>query len=128
MESKNIDLKPSEKVTVCPGPNLAYFSKISSLREMVDHIYGRKNLLDNRPRPHMFLKELNMYLEIFKKRFEDFKKNVDDSKEKKQLQRFQKNMNEGINYYKDLFKEKKTEVVDELEKLVKKYPVINKEL
>jgi hypothetical protein len=58
--SKNIEVKPDFKVTCCPGPNLAYFSKISTLKEMVDHIYGRINLLDNRPRPHMFLKELGM--------------------------------------------------------------------
>jgi hypothetical protein len=29
-------------VAICPGPNLAYFSGIHSLQDMVDHIYGRK--------------------------------------------------------------------------------------
>ena len=91
---------------------------------MVDHIYGRINLLDNRPRPHMFLKELNMYLDIFKERMENFMKNQEDSKELKQLQAFQQNLIEGINYYKSLFDEKKKEVVDELEQLINKYPVL----
>jgi hypothetical protein len=122
--SKNIEVKPNFKVTCCPGPNLAYFSKISTLKEMVDHIYGRINLLDNRPRPHMFLKELNMYLDIFKERMENFMKNQEDSKELKQLQAFQQNLIEGINYYKSLFDEKKKEVVDELEQLINKYPVL----
>jgi hypothetical protein len=123
--SKNIEVKPNFKVTCCPGPNLAYFSKISTLKEMADHIYGRINVLDNRPRPHMFLKELNMYLDIFKERIENFMKNREDSKELKQLQAFQQNLIEGINYYKSLFADKKKEVVEEMESLLNRYPVLN---
>jgi hypothetical protein len=123
--SKNIEVKPNFKVTCCPGPNLAYFSKISTLKEMADHIYGRINLLDNRPRPHMFLKELNMYLDIFKERIENFMKNREDSKELKQLQAFQQNLIEGINYYKSLFADRKKEVVEEMESLLNRYPVLN---
>ncbi|MEZ5104792.1 MAG: hypothetical protein R2757_09875 [Draconibacterium sp.] len=128
LESKKIEVKPTEKVTVCPGPNLAYFSKISTLQQMVDHIYGRINILDNRPRPHMFLKELGMYLDIYKERFEDFMKNTSDTKEKRQLVSFQQNLSDGIRYYKNLFNEKKKEVVEELERLVQKYPMLNKEM
>ena len=126
--SKGIDVKPTDKVTVCPGPNLAYFSKVSSLKEMVDHIYGRLNLLDKGPRPHMFVKELSMYLDIFKERFENFRKNAEDTKEERQLIKFQKNLFDGINYYKTLFSEKKKEFVEELDRLLKKYPVIDTEL
>ena len=126
--SKNIEVKPDFKVTCCPGPNLAYFSKISTLKEMVDHIYGRINLLDNRYRPHMFLKELGMYLDIFKERFEEFIKNPDNQKEKKNLKSFQDNLFDGINYYKRLFAEKKKEVIEDLEKMLQKYSVINTEL
>jgi hypothetical protein len=128
MLSKGIEVKPSDKVTVCPGPNLAYFSKISTLKEMVDHIYGRINLLDKGYRPNMFVKELNMYLDIFKEKMEDFQKNIDDVKEKRNLIKYQKNLSDGINYYKALFTDKKKEVVDEMEKLLKKYPVLNTEL
>jgi len=126
--SKGIELNEKQKVTVCPGPNLAYFSKISSLKEMVDHIYGKINLLDNRPRPHMFLKELHMYLDIFKEQFESSLKNEEDTKLKKNLKRFQKNLNDGISYYKELFTEKKKEIVDEMDNLLKKYPSLNTEL
>lgn len=128
LESKNIPVGPTDKVTVCPGPNLAYFSKESSLTEMVDHIYGRTNLLDDRPRPHMFVKELGMYLDIFKKRIENFIKQPDNTKEKKQLTAFQKNVFDGVQYYKELFTEKKKEVIDEIDQLLSKYPIINKEL
>lgn len=123
--SKGIEVKPDFKVTCCPGPNLAYFSKVSTLKEMVDHIYGRLNLLDNRHRPHMFLKELSMYLDIFKERMENFLKNQEDSKELKQLQVFQQNLFDGISYYQSLFEEKKREVVEELEQLIAKYPALN---
>ncbi len=36
-----------DAVTICPGPNLAYFSKIFSLEEMVGHIYGRLNIINS---------------------------------------------------------------------------------
>ena len=126
--SKGMMVKAAEKVTVCPGPNLAYFSKISTLKEMVDHIYGRLNLLDKGPRPHMFVKELSMYLDIFKQRVEDFLQKPEDNKEKKQLIAFQKNLLDGIEYYKQLFTEKKKEVILELETLLHKYPSLKTEL
>lgn len=50
-------------VTICPGPNIVNFSKIASLQEMSDHIYGRKELPQNPTRKHMFLKELELYIE-----------------------------------------------------------------
>lgn len=128
LESKGIAVKPTDKVTVCPGPNLAYFSKEMSLKEMVDHIYGRSNVLDERPRPHMYLKELGMYLDIFKKRMEKFLKNTEDKKELKQLKTFQKNVFEGVAYYKTLFAEKSQDIINEMENLLNKYPIINKEL
>lgn len=127
LESKNIEVKPTDKVTVCPGPNMAYFSKEVSLKDMVDHIYGRTNILDKRHRPHMFLKELGMYLDIFKKRSDAFFNNPDDAKEKRQLAAFRKNIFDGIDYYKDLFREKQKEVISELERLVNNYPSLNKE-
>ncbi len=126
--AKGLEVKPDEKVTVCPGPNLAYFSRISTLKEMVDHIYGRSNLLDKGHRPNMFVKELSMYLDIFKQRVEDFLQNPEDSKEKKQLLAFQKNLLEGIEYYRQLFTKWKKDVLVELDNLIKKYPALETEL
>lgn len=128
LNAKSISVKESDKVTVCPGPNLAYFSKISTLKEMVDHIYGRLNLLDKRSRPHMFLKELGMYLDIFKEKVENFLENLDDTKERRNLIQFRKNLLEGIHYYETLFSEKKKEFLIELEQLLAKYPVLKEEL
>src|SRR5690606_29535396 len=55
--------KESRAVSICPGPNTSYFKRSYSLVEMVDHIYGRQNLLANQERPHMFINELSLYLE-----------------------------------------------------------------
>jgi len=127
LESKHIPVKETDKVTVCPGPNLAYYSNETSLKEMVDHIYGRTNLLDDRPRPHVFLKELNMYLDIFKDRLQNYQKH-ETPKEKKQLSVFQKNLMEGISYYKSLFEQKKKEVLKEIDTLISKYSIIDTEI
>ena len=50
-------------VAVCPGPNLAYFDRTYRLEEMVDHIYGRGASLTPADRPHMFAKELKLYVD-----------------------------------------------------------------
>lgn len=60
------ELPPIKKltaVTICPGPNIAYFNKQVSLRDMTDHIYGRNNILSNVSRPHMFIKELQLNID-----------------------------------------------------------------
>ena len=53
---------PRRGVSICPGPNLAYFNKIASMKEMVGHIYGKNNLLEGIKRPNLFIKELHMYV------------------------------------------------------------------
>jgi len=96
--------KKGEKqgVAICPGPNMAYFSKELSLKEMVHHIYGKANVIATANRPHMFIKELEMYVAYFSNKVND----VSDSFNKKQekyLTTFQHNLNDGINYYHSLF-------------------------
>lgn len=53
-------------VSVCPGPNLVYFTKEVSLPEMVGHIYGKNNVIERTDRPHMFVKELSIYVDYLK--------------------------------------------------------------
>ncbi|HTY12060.1 MAG TPA: hypothetical protein VMF88_13445 [Bacteroidota bacterium] len=52
---------------ICPGPNIAWFKKLYTLKEMVDHIYGRGESLVPPERPHMFAKEIEMYVDYFEK-------------------------------------------------------------
>jgi len=88
-------------VAVCPGPNLAYFSKISTLSEMLGHIYGRLNLLNDTYRPNMFIKELKMYVDYF---IQEVQKSVEpNDKQIAYLNEFRSNMLDGIKYYKELF-------------------------
>ncbi len=91
-----------EGVSICPGPNMAYFSKIMSLVEITDHIYGRGNVIERTDRPHMFIKELNIYIEFLKNKLEEAKTSMSD-KQEKHLSAFAKNMKEGLNYYYNLF-------------------------
>jgi len=100
---KNDMLKPKENkaVSICPGPNTAYFSGIFSLDEMVKHIYGKLNLLSGVQRPNMFINELNLYIDYLKKDIETHMKDLSDKKAK-YLSKFKEQLHHGIDYYKEL--------------------------
>lgn len=88
-------------VSICPGPNLAYFSGIRSLQEMVDHIYGRVNLI-SKERPSMFLNEIVLYINYFKKEFD--RRKVEVSAHKIDFETVKKKISGGIEYYEQLCK------------------------
>jgi hypothetical protein len=88
-------------VSICPGPNLAWFSKVYSLGEMVDHIYGRANLLAGVTRPNMFINELNLYLEHYRKAMKENAISFSEKKDK-YLTKFRDQLLAGIQYYKEL--------------------------
>jgi hypothetical protein len=94
-------LKKLNSVTICPGPNIAYFSEVVSLQQMTDHIYGRKNVLQQANRPHMFIKELQLYINYLKEQVEEA--GVDE-KQLKYCSAFAENLLTGINYYKSIEK------------------------
>lgn len=94
--------KENKAVAICPGPNLAYFSKIYSFDEMVGHIYGKVDLLTKVERPHFFIKELNLYIDYLQNEMQQHMQNFTDKK-KKQLNNFKFQLTEGISYYKELF-------------------------
>lgn len=96
-----------EGVSVCPGPNMAYFSRIMSLKEITGHIYGESNMITRTDRPNMFIKELNIYVDFLQSRIEEAKDSIND-KRKKYLSTFVKNLNEGISYYQHIFSGIKT--------------------
>ncbi len=95
--------RPGLPVAVCPGPNLAYFNRTYSLVEMVDHIYGRGPSLVPEDRPHMFAKELVLYVEHLEKLVatEDFSR----PKTRQSAQTFINNLNHAIEFYRALVKE-----------------------
>ncbi|MBU4013494.1 MAG: hypothetical protein KJ550_08515 [Proteobacteria bacterium] len=80
--------------SICPGPNIAWFNRIYTLKEMVDHIYGRGPSLVPSERPHMFAKEIEMYVDYFERQVN----NCNWSPlEVNTLKEFKKNLEEGMN-------------------------------
>jgi len=100
---KNDMLKAGERsaVAICPGPNLAYFSRIYSLDEMGGHIYGKINLLAGSERADIFINELNLYIDYLKREILSCMENMNDKKHK-YLQNFKGQLQQGIQYYKQL--------------------------
>ena len=106
--ANNLETKgKSNGVSVCPGPNMAYFNKVLSLKEMVDHIYGRKSIINEDERPHMFIKELKLYIDYLKKMISDCSIPLTE-KQIIYFQSFKENLNNGIEYYGILFSNYKT--------------------
>lgn len=99
----NIKIKgEAQGVVVCPGPNIAYFDRQYSLSEMVQHIYGYKSVLNNVKRPNLFVKELSLYLNYFKKEVQEAFESENAAQQKK-LNNFKENLLSGIEYYRTLF-------------------------
>src|SRR5690606_18658387 len=114
-------------VTICPGPNLAYFSGIYSLHEMVDHIYGRKNILNNQKRPSVFINELRLYVDYLQKEMEKTLEGI-SSKQQKYFTEFKNNLLKGIEYYTDLVPKMKTETGAYLNNMVEELKQVKKEI
>ena len=65
-------------VSICPGPNMAYYSKELSLEQMVGHIYGRNNIITDHNRPNVFVKELKVYIDYVKSKIDETKENISE--------------------------------------------------
>jgi hypothetical protein len=118
--------KESKAVSICPGPNTVYFSRTYSLEEMVKHIYGKINLLEGVKRPHMYINELKLYIDYFKK---DVVSSINEINDKniKRLERFKNQLLKGIDYYQNLlpeFKKQKGLVYKRMENELQEFQVI----
>ena len=83
---------------ICPGPNLSWFNRNYTLEEMIDQIYGRGKELLSSDRPHMFAKEIQLYVDHFKSLIQ----NAVGPKEYPSLHTFYDNMIKGFDYCKTL--------------------------
>jgi hypothetical protein len=90
-------IKASMPVSICPGPNIAYFDRLYTLREMVNHIYGRGRSLVPANRPHMFSKDMVMSLDYFGKLVD--KLTPGDAKAFAYLSLVRGNLLDGFEYY-----------------------------
>jgi hypothetical protein len=121
----NIDVNATP--AVCSGPNILNFSKIATLEEMVSHIYGRLSILTNHNRPHMFIKELSLYIEYFRKEKEEFSLGI-LTKTPKYFREFKENLINGIEYYRrlaeQLVEEQRERFLQDLKALRKEFDLI----
>lgn len=127
---KKYELKPFSKlkaVNICPGPNIAYFSEIVSLQKMIDHIYGRASVLTDQNRPHMFIKELSLYVDYWFELFNNAKERI-DQKRIKNVQTFYDNMMNGIAYYRELVDKVTTDVFSLKEKVKEELDAMERKL
>ncbi len=103
--SEDLDTRVGGKsVSICPGPNLAYFTKIVPLKTMIDHIYGRVNIITQNDRPNFLIKEAGLYIEYLKNKIQNSELPMNE-KVKKGLREFKDNIKSGLEYYSKLFSE-----------------------
>ena len=95
-------LKNAKSVNVCPGPNIVNFSEIVSLQKMVDHIYGRTNLVTNKERSHMFIAEMKIYIQYLLKEIKKGKGDINIPKRKSYYKTYLSNMLQAVAYYRGL--------------------------
>jgi hypothetical protein len=121
------DAKQSRAVSICPGPNLAYYSKVSTLKDMVDHIYGRINLITDPERPNMFIKELMLNIDFIEKKIEAGLKSFTAQTEE-YVNTYYNNLHEGLDYYRKIV----PEIIEETEmvklKILESFDVLEQRL
>ena len=122
---------PREGVSICPGPNIAYFNQVVPLSEMTNHIYGKSDLLKGIKRPNLFIKELDMYVDYLENKLADLQ-GSEDAKQFSYYKTFRKNLEDGIAYYHQLFtkcesklSEMKKDIYVELDNFSKKLESFN---
>ncbi len=122
-----------EGISICPGPNMAYFDEVISLKKMANHIYGKINILGDNYRPNMFVKEIGLYVDYLENKIKEVSEPID--KQIKYFNTFQKNMEEGISYYKNLFSDVmknsesvKTKIAAEIDEMEAKLEALKAEL
>ena len=91
----------AQGVVVCPGPNMAYFSREFSLKEMIQHIYGKKEIENHTKRPNMFVKELSLYVSYLSNQINEAFEIT--PQQIKKWETFKANLLNGISYYKWVF-------------------------
>lgn len=96
-----LEIDPAATPAVCCGPNAAYFKQAATLKDMIDHIYGRARLQLDGSRPHMLLKELSLHIEKLR---EDLSRQNDAASDKtaRTLTECRENLQQGIAHYRAL--------------------------
>ncbi len=120
--TKKLGIDNKVKTAVCCGPNIVNFSKVATLEEMVSHIYGRLSLITNPDRPHMFIRELALYVDYLKDETKKLSLEL-SSRSPKYFHEYTENLLAGVDYYKQcaakIVAEQQERFENELERLRK---------
>ena len=113
-------IEPTATSTICCGPGITDFSKVASLEDMAGHIYGRLSLMTNPERPHMFIRELKLYIDNFRRETERYSLEL-SARAPKYFNEVRDNLLEGIEYYRrlagDFTEETRIKFLNDLETL-----------
>ncbi|HLA85481.1 MAG TPA: hypothetical protein VJL29_11860 [Thermoguttaceae bacterium] len=96
--SRKNGLDPTATPAICCGPGITSFSKIATLEEMVGHIHGRLSLVTDPNRPHMFIRELELYLDFLRRELKSRELGL-SSNPPEYFREFKENLLDGIEYY-----------------------------
>jgi hypothetical protein len=94
---------------------------------MVAHIYGKLNLNLDPDRPHVFVKEAQLYVSHLKNEFQKLISNP-TTKQENYLEKFRGNLEEGIEYYQELLKSVQLDSEEILEKMKSQLNSLRQEL
>jgi len=89
---------------ICPSLSILHFKTTHTLEEMVGHIYGRWSLLKDHLRPHLFIRELVIYIEHLQQEVERFAL-VGGGRKISYYAEFKRNLLSGIAYYQRTFQD-----------------------
>jgi hypothetical protein len=97
-------IEPDATPTLCCGLGIVDFSNVVSLEEMAGHIYGRQSVMTNPDRPHMFVRELKLYIEDLRNELERYQLDL-SSRTSKYFEEVKESMLGGIEYYRQMARE-----------------------
>ncbi len=99
--TKVLGIEPKGTAAITPGPNIVNFNRIVSLKEMVQHIYGRVQLIVKNDRAHMFIRELELYIEHVGRELSDVALGALEKGEK-YFEEVGRNLHSGVEYYRGI--------------------------
>lgn len=94
-------IDPAATPAICCGPNIVNFGKVATLEEMVAHIYGRISLLTRPERPHMFVREIGIFIDYLRGEMEKIAPGL-VVRAPGYLKEMKENLLKGIDYYQSL--------------------------
>ena len=105
---------------ICPGPNIINFKKVMTLKEIVNHIYGRCSEIVNSDRPNLFISEIQLQLNYLLSEIKNSYLGLPARSQQKLLE-VKENIKKGIEYYQslanDLIKEQQDKFLASLQAL-----------